>query len=103
MRLSLNEQLEMVRKEIHEWRELQQHPQFEKLVYGMREQVRSRHQQHYGLLPHSLDALISLGSVNSEIAGIELVLKYPDIILADLQAKEKLLMENINADLEDRA
>ena len=93
----LNEQLENARAEIGQLKAFRDSAGFQKLCHGIREQIRARHLSHYGLLPHSLDALISLGSVNSEIAGMETVLKYPDILLDDWKQIETNLLEQINA------
>jgi hypothetical protein len=100
---NLNERLELARAEIGQLKLFRDSEGFQKLCHGIREQIRARQLSHYGLLPHSLDALISLGSVNSEIAGMETVLKYPDILLDDWKQIEKSLLEQINASEEKGA
>ena len=93
---SLNDQLEKVRKEIAEWNALLDSPQYQKLVYGLQEQVRARQKACYGLLATSLDALIAMGSGNAEIVGIESALSYPKVIIEDLKRVEHSLLEQIN-------
>jgi len=93
---NLNDQLEKIRHEISKWNRLVNDEQYQKLLVGMREQVRARQGACYGLIPHSLDALISMGGINAEIAGIECALSYPKVLIDDLRAQERLILEQIN-------
>ncbi len=95
---SLNDQLEEVRMEIAAWQKLVDDPQYKKLLLGLREQVRARQSACYGLLAHSLDALISMGSVNAEVVGLESAMAYPQVMIDDFKRMERSLLEQINVD-----
>lgn len=95
---TLNDQLEEVRRQIGEWQRLLNDPQYQRLVFGLREQIRARQSACYGLIPTSLDALIAMGSGNAEIVGIESALSYPSVLIDDLKRAERNLLEQINAD-----
>ena len=94
--MSLNQQLEDVRLELGQWQRLMDDAQYKKVASGMREQIRARQGACYGLIAHSLDALISMGSINAEVAGIECVLAYTQIMIDDLKQQERLILEQIN-------
>lgn len=94
--MSPNEQLEAVRKEMHEWRQLKDLPAYVRMCEGIDGQLRGRRAALDDLRPASLDALISLGASVSEMAGMRLVIGWPDIMLNELRLKERQLLEMIN-------
>jgi hypothetical protein len=94
--MTLNDQLEQVRSEIGKWQSLLDSEQYTKLTFGLREQIRARQGACYGLIAHSLDALIAMGGINAEIVGIESALSYPKILIEDLRIQERNLLEQMN-------
>lgn len=94
--MSLNRELEEVRAEKAQWQDLQKHPAFVKLQLGVSAQATGRRKALDDLRPTSLDALIMAGSNMSELAGMNLVLGWPDIMLQQLELAERQLLERIN-------
>lgn len=94
--MSLNEQLEAVRQDMQVWKDLQSSKGWELMKIGVEAQLRGRRVALDDLRPGGIDALISIGGSISEMAGMRLVLGWPEIMLNELRLKEQQLLEMIN-------
>lgn len=94
--MSLNEQLEAVRQDMQVWKDLQSSKGWELMKIGVEAQLRGRRVALDDLRPSGIDALISIGGSISEMAGMRLVLGWPEIMLNELRLKEQQLLEMIN-------
>lgn len=98
----LEEQLEDYRIAKGVLKSLQEHPGWIQLAESMKMIRVARRNQIFSSDSSTMDSLIDLGQVKSELAGMEFVLGYPKLLIDENDLAEKAVLLEMEMENEDQ-